>query len=95
MGVGDDDQGDDDALHKVKAKRIAEQKVENDFYRLLHDVENDISEITHSKKNLVDDEKNTGLLKSKEVALISSKRNRSFTRFTPKILSKLKLKHDG
>ena len=84
MGGGDDDQGDDDALHKVQAEEVAEHKVEEDLYRLLHDVENDIDDISHSKKKLVEDEKNEGLLKSKEVALVSSKRNRSSTSFTPK-----------
>ena len=91
MGGGDDDQGDDDALHKVQAEEVAEHKVEEDLYRLLHDVENDINENSHAKKKLVEDKKHAGLLKSKEVALVSSKMNRSSTSFTPKQIIKLKL----
>ena len=63
MGGGDDDQGDEDALHKVQPEEVAEHKVEEDLHRLLQDVENDKYEVSHAKKQLVDDEKNTGLLK--------------------------------
>ena len=69
---------------------VAEHKVEEDLYRLLQDVENDKYDVSHAKKQLVDDEKNTGLLKCKKVALVSSKSNRSSTSFTPKQIIKIK-----
>lgn len=89
MGGGDDDQGDDDALHKVQAEEVAEHKVEEDLYMLLHDVQNDKYEVSHAKKQLVGDEKNTGLLKCKKVALVSSKINRCSTSFASKKTIKL------
>ena len=89
MGGGDDDQGDEDALHKVQAEEVAEHKVEEDLHRLLQYVENDKYEVSHAKKQLVDDEKNTGLLKCKKVALVSSKSNRSSTSFASENTTKL------
>ena len=80
-----DDKRDDDTIEDVKAKEIAKQKVEDNLYRLFHDVEHDENEISRAKKNLVDDEKNTGLRKSKNVALVSSKVNWGSTIFTSEL----------
>ena len=81
----DDDKRDDDTLDYVKAKEIAKQKVEDNLYRLFHDVEHDENEISRAKKNLVDDEKSTGLRKSKKVALVSSKVKRRSTILTSEL----------
>ena len=81
----DDDKRDDDTIDNIKAKEIAKQKVEDNTYRLFHDVENDDNEISRAKKNLVDDEKNAGLRKSKKVALVYSKVDRGSTTFTSKL----------
>ena len=80
-----DGKRDKETIDYVKAKEIAKQKVEDNLYRLFHDVENDDDKISRSKKNLVDDEKNAGSRKSKKVALVSSKVNRGSTIFTSKL----------
>ena len=80
-----DGKRDKETIDYVKAKEIVKQKVEDNLDRLFHDVEDEDDEISHSKQNLVDDEKNAGLRKSKKVTLVYSKVNRGSTTFTSKL----------